>query len=71
MARTRRIATVVAAALLLSTMATTLLDWQFKGIVKDVYASNKEGNRAWRVYITEAVHHEQPADMTGHSLVAG
>jgi Tol biopolymer transport system component len=29
-----------------------------------VYASNKEGNRAWRVYITEAVHHEQPADMT-------
>lgn len=36
-----------------------------------VYASNKEGDRAWRIYITEAVAKENPADMTFAELGPG
>ena len=36
-----------------------------------VYASNKEGDRAWRIYITEAVAKENPADMTYSELGPG
>ena len=36
-----------------------------------VYASNKEGDRAWRLYITDAVAQENPADMTYQELGFG
>ncbi|MFN2201938.1 MAG: SH3 domain-containing protein [Caldilineaceae bacterium] len=36
-----------------------------------VYASNKEGDRAWRIYMTDAVAKESPADMTYTELGFG
>ena len=36
-----------------------------------VYASNKEGDRAWRLFVTDAVAKENPADMTYTELGFG
>ena len=45
-----RVVRLLACALLLATMATTLLDWQFKGIVKDVLSREPDPSAAMAGY---------------------